>query len=88
MGMALGDVNNLKGEGGWELISDTVARTGMGVDTIDCIDDTVFAVLTAPGKRATSNAVTGVTFPAGTRLFAHVTALTLTSGRIIAYTSV
>jgi hypothetical protein len=76
-------VNNLKGDAGCIYEKGVTAYDGIEVDVIDCLDDTVFAVLTMP-ERTGDNPV-GDTFPAGSKIFGRVTAFTLTSGRVFAY---
>jgi hypothetical protein len=73
------------GLNGFEYVSDTVARTG-DYCAFHCIADTVFSAFTSsPTRNATSNTFTSQTFPAGTVIYAQISAFTLASGRGIAY---
>jgi len=63
--------------------SDTITSTGAHTGTwwaLDILEDTIFTLLTG---NATGYA--GVTYPAGTILRGHFTAITLASGSIVAY---
>lgn len=73
---------NLKGENGAVIRTGTTATTG-DFDAILCLEDTVFASYT--NILWSGDSLAGVTIPAGTVLFGHFTAFTLTSGKVIAY---
>lgn len=81
-------ISNLKGEGGATNIDDTSARTGVW-DVLDIITTTTFATLTEQASqdaaRAAGTVKTGKAWPAGTKLYGKFTAITLTSGWIVAY---
>jgi hypothetical protein len=70
------------------LITDTVARSGLsGYYCIQAVEDTVFALLTAPVATG-SNAITtlhGITMKAGHVWYIKPSAITLTSGKIMLY---
>ncbi len=61
----------------------TTAVTGRFC-AIQCLADTVFAVLT--DTLATGDAITAITITSGTILYGNFTAFTLTSGKVRAYT--
>jgi hypothetical protein len=74
------------GQGGSDYINDTAANTpGTGeiYFAVQCITDTVFAVLT-DNTRGGDNPV-GDTFAAGTIIYGAIEAITLTSGSVMAY---
>ena len=76
--------------GGPELIADTNARTGKQYCAFYVREDTVVSVATGGGNNyVTSFGISGKTLKAGdwyyTPYFEYITALTLTSGSIIAY---
>jgi hypothetical protein len=79
-------VSNLKGEGGSTNIDDTNARTGRW-DVIDVITAATFTTLTEQTSQAEAGGTvkTGKAWPAGTKLYGIFTAITLTSGWIVAY---
>lgn len=84
---ALGNLNTavtgLMGENGGVIETGLTAVTG-DFSAIQCIEDTVFGVLTLPDF--TGDSLTTVTIPAGTIIYGNCTAFTLTSGKVIAYT--
>lgn len=63
--------------------ADTTARTGTWF-AVTVIEDAVFAIITDATRTGTAD-LTGVTFSAGTTIYGSFTAITLTSGTIIAY---
>ena len=69
------------GQYGFVYESSTTTLTGNWFK-IKCITQTTFTVLTGNN---TGDAITGVAFPAGTELYGHFTAITLTSGSVFAY---
>lgn len=62
----------------------TTAITGVWIKIL-CLTATTFATLTS---NITGDALTGIAHPAGTILYGRFTAITLTSGEIIAYNAV
>jgi hypothetical protein len=75
-------VTGLMGENGGIVETGTTAVTG-DFSAIQCLEDTVFSLLTRPAF--SGDALTGVTFVAGTILYGYCTAFTLTSGKVVAY---
>ncbi len=73
------------GKEGFYFESGTTAVTGTFC-AIACVEDTVFSAITMP--KASGDALTGVTFPAGFTIYGDCTAFTLTSGKVIAYEAV
>jgi hypothetical protein len=71
------------GQFGAEVITDTAARTSKNYAAITVLADATFSTLTSNG--ITGNAITGFSIPAGVTLFGIFTAVTLTSGKVIAY---
>ena len=76
--------------GGTELIADTVARTGKQYVAFYVREDTVVSVATGGGNNyVTSFGISAKTLKAGdwfyVPYFEYITAITLTSGSIIAY---
>jgi hypothetical protein len=71
------------GQFGAEVITDTAARTSKNYAAITVLADATFSTLT--GKGITGNAIAGFSIPAGVTLFGIFTAVTLTSGKVIAY---
>jgi hypothetical protein len=76
--------------GGSELIADTNARTGEQICAFYVREDTVVSVATGNGKNyVTIFGISGKTLKAGdwfyVPYFEYITAITLTSGSIIAY---
>lgn len=76
--------------GGSELIADTVARTGEQICAFYVREDTVVSVATGGSKNyVTIFGISGKTLKAGdwfyVPYFEYITAITLTSGSIIAY---
>lgn len=69
------------GQYGFTYESGTTARTGVFFK-IHCITTTTFNTLTGNHDGDT---FTGVAFPAGTIIYGRFTAITLTSGSVIAY---
>lgn len=79
-----GEVDNLTlGQNGATFESGTTALTG-NYFCIHCLTDTVFALLTN-SPAWDGDTFTGVTIPGGTYLFGRFSAITLTSGSILAY---
>lgn len=76
-------VSGVMGERGGVVETGTTAVTG-DFSAIQCLEDTVFALLTRPDF--TGDTLVGVTITAGTILYGYCTAFTLTSGKVIAYT--
>ena len=77
-----GEVDNLSiGQAGAVFESGTSAITG-DFFAIQIVADAVFSLLTS---NITGDTITGVTFTAGSTIFARVTAFTLTSGKVLAY---
>jgi hypothetical protein len=72
------------GQGGTVVETGTTALTGLNVYAIQMLADTVFSTLTDAG--ASGDAMTGFTMLAGTIIYGEFTAITLTSGKIRAYT--
>ncbi len=75
-------VSGLMGERGGVIETGTTPVVG-DFSAIQCIDDTVFSVLTLPDFIGDSLA--GSTILAGTIIYGYCTAFTLTSGKVIAY---
>jgi hypothetical protein len=71
------------GQFGAEVITDTAARTSKDYSAITVLADATFSTLT--GVSITGNAITGFAIPAGITLLGRFTAVTLTSGKVIAY---
>ena len=84
----MGHPNNkiTNGLSGGIYIADTAARTGDYL-AIQVLADAKFSALTGNITNGIANATSGSapTIPAGTTLFGKFTAITLHSGRIIAY---
>lgn len=76
-------VTNLKGEKGGLLIADTSAHAG-DFDAIQALEATVVASMTSS---TLSGTLTSVPIPAGATIFARISSITLTSGKVIAYNS-
>ena len=74
-------VVDIGGAGPVTYTTDTSAVTG-NFKYIQCITDTVFSVFT---RTNATGSLTGITIAAGTVLFGHVSAYTLTSGAVAAY---
>lgn len=68
------------GSSGGACYADTTPRSSLSVTAIQVLSDAVFTTLTG-----NITGITGVTIPAGTVLRGSFTAITLTSGTIIAY---
>ena len=77
-------IKNLKGESGGVYIADTTVRNGT-FDSITALEATVIASLTSSNITGT---LTAVPLPAGATLFGEFTAVTLTSGKVVAYNKV
>jgi len=78
-------VINAFGENGGKYIKDTTPMTptsGLNFYAIHIITDTVFTTLTGT---LSGTGLEGDTFVAGTILYGRFTAITLTSGSVIAY---
>lgn len=75
-------ITGIMGEQGGVIETGLTAVTGE-FSAIQCLEDTVFGVLTLPDF--TGDSLTTVTIPAGTILYGYCTAFTLTSGKVIAY---
>lgn len=71
------------GQYGAEVITDSVSRSNKNYSAITVLADANFSTLT--GKDISGNAITGFAIPAGVSLFGIFTAVTLTSGKVIAY---
>jgi hypothetical protein len=75
---------DLQGQGGGRVITlDSGAVTGT-FRWVQVITDTVFSVFTAPNLTDASSLQT-ITIPAGVGIGGRITALTVTSGVVIAY---
>jgi hypothetical protein len=74
---------------GAEYISNTTAGTSKNYCAITMLEDTTFTTLTAPNWSAgtTSSLYTGstITYPKGLTIFGTFTAVTLLTGKVIAY---
>lgn len=77
------DVKNLKGEAGAVVETGTDVLTGLNLESIQCLEDTVIASYTS--STLTGDSIAGFTLPAGTIIYARFSAITLTSGKIIGY---
>lgn len=78
------------GKFGAEFITNTTAVTNKNYCAITMLEDTTFTTLTAPNwsaGSAGSSAVTSVTYPKGLTIFGRFTAVTLATGKVIAYNS-
>lgn len=73
------------GQAGFEYISDVVERNNVSYVRIDVITSATFSILDSPLLNATSNTMTGVSFPAGTTLYGKFTRVKLSAGSVIAY---
>ena len=77
------------GQYGAEYISNTTAGTSKNYCAITMLEDTTFTTLTASNWSAgsTSSVYTGstITYPKGLTIFGTFTAVTLLTGKIIAY---
>ncbi len=73
------------GEAGYINETGTTAITGQDLCAIQCLIDTSFSSLT--DLLASGDALTGITFPAGTVLYGKFSGFTLTSGAVRAYKS-
>lgn len=71
------------GQAGVTVTTNTTAVTG-SFTAIQVLEDATFSVFTETG--ATGQAMTGFVIQAGTILFGRITAYTLTSGKVRAYT--
>ena len=71
------------GQFGAEVITDTAARTSKNYAAITLLENSIFSTLT--GESITGDAITGFAIPAGITLLGRFTAVTLTSGKVIAY---
>lgn len=67
------------------VVAATVIPGSTDFTAIQCMADTVFALLTDASASASSDTMTGFTVPAGTTIFGRFTAFTLTSGKVRAY---
>lgn len=72
------------GEVDSEVIANTTERTGKNYAMIECVGDTVIESMTTPGMTGNSG-LCGVTFTDGRRFYFPITAIKLTSGKVIAY---
>lgn len=73
---------------GAEYISNTTAGTGKNYCAITMLEDTTFTTLTSSNwsaGTAGSSQVTSVTYPKGLTIFGTFTAVTLATGKILAY---
>jgi len=76
------------GQYGAEFISNTTSATGRNYCAITMLEDTTFTTLTSSNWSAGtsgSSQVTSVTYPKGLTIFGTFTAVTLATGKIIAY---
>ena len=76
------DTHEVAGSGAVEYLTSTAVKTGSWRQ-VHCLTDSVFAVFSRTGA---TGSITGITLPAGTLLIGPVTAITLTSGAVAAYT--
>lgn len=77
-------IRNALGAYGFTYIGDTSATTGEWF-AIQIIEDAVFALLTADGEAVITGDITSQTFPAGMIIYCTCEAITLTSGKVLAY---
>jgi hypothetical protein len=77
-------VQNALGAYGFTYIGGTDATTGEWF-AIQIVEDAVFALLTADNEAVITGDITSQTFPAGMILYCACSAITLTSGVVIAY---
>lgn len=78
------------GKFGVEFITNTTAATNKNYCAITMLEDTTFTTLTANNWSAGStgsNAITSVTYPKGLTIFGRFTAVTLATGKVLAYNS-
>jgi hypothetical protein len=77
------------GKFGAEFITNTTAATSKNYCAITMLEDTTFTTLTAPNWSAGSTSsiytTSSVTYPKGLTIFGTFTAVTLLTGKIIAY---
>lgn len=74
---------NLKGEAGSDYITDTALHNDQIWDTIECIADCTFTMLT--DGTCNPSACNSITLAAGGRTFGTFTAIQLATGKIKAY---
>jgi len=80
-----GEVDNISiGQNGFLIESGTTALTSLKVFCIEFIEAGAFSAFTA-SPTPTGDAVTGITFPAGFKVFGRISAFTLSAGKVIAY---
>lgn len=72
------------GQNGYVFIADTDDFVG-DFRAIQVVAEATFATLTDEGLNADGEVMTGVAIPAGTTLYGKFSAITLTSGKVIAY---
>ena len=80
----------IAGAGGFKVVSDTTAQTGVEYNSIVVMEDAIFSAFSIDGVSVLStNGLSGVTVKAGSFLPAgtdgKITAFTLASGSVIAY---
>ena len=75
---------DLQGQGGGRVITSASGAVTGTFRWIQVITDTVFSVFTAPNI-ATSTGLQSITIPAGVGIGGRITAITVTSGVVIAY---
>lgn len=77
------------GQYGAEYISNTTAGTGKNYCAITMLEDTTFTTLTtsnwSAGSTSSIYTTSAVTYPKGLTIFGTFTAVTLLTGKIIAY---
>jgi hypothetical protein len=82
-------ITNLTGRQGGQVIVDTAAYTpptGASWHAIQIVQQAVIAAVTASSP-TNATALVGLVLPAGLVIYGNFTALTLTSGKVIAYTT-
>ena len=80
----------IAGAGGFKVVSDTTAQTGVEYNSIVVMEDAIFSAFSIDGVSVLSaNGLSGVTIKAGSFLPAgtdgKITAFTLASGSVLAY---
>ena len=77
------DQQSFSASGTATILAATGAVTGVRLCAIQCIEATVFSVLTDVAERpGYASSVTGRTYPAGFTLYGQFTALTVSSGAV------
>ena len=85
--------NAALGQAGAIVETGTTAITGKSIVAFQCLDDTVFSVLTPSdttngygvGTSYNGDTLGSITIPSGMTIYGHWTAFTLASGKVIAY---